>query len=82
MSAPAPRTADGKPDFSVWGLDAGPSLFYIAGELKPNEVKPWVAPLLKERRTSATGRSGVHLPEGPRFNHFLAFPKKIRQTPS
>jgi|RhiMethySRZTD1v2_1073278.scaffolds.fasta_scaffold35297_5 hypothetical protein len=84
MSAPAPRTADGKPDFSgVWGLDAGPSLFYIAGELKPNEVKPWVAPLLKQYDENLQRDDpGVHcLPEGPRFNHFVAFPKKVVQTP-
>jgi hypothetical protein len=85
MSAPAPRTADGKPDFSgVWGLDAGPSLFYIAGELKPGEVKPFVAPLLQQRDENLQRDDpGVHcLPEGPRFNHFLAFPKKIVQTPA
>jgi hypothetical protein len=85
MSAPTPRTTDNKTDFSgVWGLDAGPSLFFIAGELKPEEMKPEVVKLLEERdETIQAGDQGVHcLPEGPRFSHFVGLPKKIVQTPS
>ena len=85
VSAPTPRTSDGKTDFSgVWGLDAGPSLFFIAGELKPEEMKPEVAKLLQERdeNVQAGDQSIDCLPEGPRFSHFVAFPKKIVQTPS
>jgi hypothetical protein len=85
LSAPAPRTPDGKPDFSgVWGTDAGPSLFYIPGDLKPDEIKPWATDLVK-RRNETFQREDQQircLPEGPRFNHFPALPKKIVQTPN
>jgi len=85
LSAPAPRTADGKPDFSgVWGTDAGPSLFYIPGDLKPDEIKPFVRTLLQERSENfqRDDQQVKCLPEGPRFNHFVALPKKIIQTPN
>jgi hypothetical protein len=85
LSAPAPRTADGKPDFSgVWGMDAGPSLFYIPGDLKPGEIKPWAGELVQQRgeHLERDDQSVRCLPEGPRFNHFVAFPKKIVQTPT
>jgi len=85
FSAPAPRTPDGKPDFSgVWGFDGGPSMFYLPAGLKPNEIKPWVVDVLKERgETFGSGDQQVRcLPEGPRFNHFPALPRKIVQTPA
>jgi hypothetical protein len=85
LSAPAPRTADGKPDFSgVWGTDAGAALFYIPGGLKPDEIKPLAHELVKQRGANF-GRDDQQvrcLPEGPRFNHFVALPKKIVQTPT
>ncbi len=85
LSAPAPRTSDGKPDFSgVWGFDGGPSMFYLPAGLKPSEIKPFVADLLKERGENfGAGDQQIRcLPEGPRFNHFPALPRKIVQTPS
>jgi hypothetical protein len=85
LAAPAPRMADGKPDFSgVWGMDGGPSTFYLPGGLKPNEIKPFVGELLKERGETF-GRDDQQmrcLPEGPRFNHFPALPRKIVHTPT
>jgi hypothetical protein len=85
LSAKAPRTSDGKPDLSgMWGMDAGPSLFYLPVGLKPDEIKPWVGAVIKERaehfgREDQTVRC---VPEGPRFNHLLAVLKKIVQTPT
>jgi hypothetical protein len=84
LSAPAPRMADGKPDFSgVWGFDAGVQLFNIALGLRPEDIKPWAAELAKQRADAplVNDQIGTCLPEGPRFNHWLAYPKKIIQTP-
>lgn len=85
LTAPAPRTPDGRPDFTgVWAMDGGPAMFYLPGGLKPDEMAPSVGPLLEER-AETFGRDDQQvrcLPEGPRFNHFLAIPKKIVQTPS
>ena len=85
LAAPAPKTTDGKPDFSgVWGLDAGPSLFWIGSAPTSGYAKPVVQKYLAERDANLQFDDPiVHcLPEGPRFSHFVAFPKKIVQTPT
>jgi len=52
--------------------------------LKPEEIRPVALDAVK-RQADNFGRDDAFarcLPEGPRFNHFLAFPKKIVQTPA
>src|SRR5262249_3994741 len=61
LSAPAPRTADGKPDLSgVWRA-AGPLYrFNIAEDLAPEAVKPWAEELFLRRvRDSRDDRRGA-----------------------
>ena len=85
LTGPAPRMPDGKPDLSgVWGMDAGASLFYLPGDLKPEEIKSSAQDLVR-RRSEELNRDDPAvrcLPEGPRFNHFVALPKKIVQSPT
>ena len=85
LSAPAPRSADGKPDLSgVWLVNNSSSLFYVAGDLKPEEMLPWAAALYKQREADFRKDSdGVHcLPPGPKAGISVGpFPMKILQTP-
>jgi hypothetical protein len=85
LSAPAPRTADGKPNLSgVWVVRNGSALFYITGDVKPEEMLPWAAALYKQREDNyRRDTDGIHcLPPGPKAGIAVGgFPIKIIQTP-
>lgn len=86
LAAPAPRTADGRPDFSgLWRNDGGDRLYNnIAADLKPGDVAPWADALYRKRRLEF-GKNSMEtlcIPLGPaylttRFRYF-----RIVQTPT
>ena len=84
LTAPAPKSADGKPDLSgVWM--ARNASFYLSGDLKAEEMRPWAAALYKQREDNFRNQTdGIHcLPPGPKAGIGLGdFPMKIVQTPS
>jgi len=82
LSAPAPRSVDGKPDLSgVWLVRNGS--FYLASNLRPEDMRPWAAALYKQREDNfRKDTDGIGcLPPGPKAGIGLgAFPMKIVQT--
>jgi hypothetical protein len=96
LSAPAPRTADGKPDLSgIWAAECAlydgggcftRSLFFdLAKDLKPDDVQmtPWAAKVQAQRegRDHVDDPYGYCLPPGvPRID-FGGGPFKILQAP-
>ena len=85
LSAPAPRSADGKPDLSgIWMVENSASLFYITGDLKPGEIRPWAAALLKQREQNfRSDTDGINcLPPGPKAGVGTGnLPFRIIETP-
>jgi hypothetical protein len=85
LSAPAPRAADGKPDLSgIWQVRNGGALFYMSGDLKPEEMLPWAAALYKQREENfRNDTDGIRcLPPGPKAGIGVGnTPMKIIQTP-
>jgi hypothetical protein len=86
LTAPAPRTADGKPDLSgIWRFDNnGPYGGNVLVDLKPDEIRPGVDALYKQRMEDlgkddpATFRC---LPTGPRALYAPQGFARIIQTP-
>ena len=97
LRAPAPRTADGKPDLSgIWAAECGiygrdacfarRNLFFdLARDLKPDDVQytPWAAAIQKQReaRDHVDDPYGYCLPPGTPRINFGGGPFRIVQTP-
>src|ERR1700689_1145536 len=84
LSAPSPRSADGKPDLSgVWMVKNGS--FYLTADLKPEEILPWAAAVYKQRQENfRKDTDGIECPPpGPKAGIGVGtLPMKIVQTPS
>jgi hypothetical protein len=89
LAAPAPRTADGKPDLSgLWNRISPKYRANIAADLDPSQVQPWARALVQQR-TEDLGKDYMNalcLPLGPGYSTDAdgnsGGMMKIIQTPS
>ena len=84
LTAPAPRTPDGRPDLSgVWS-GAGPMYrFNIAQDLQPGDVKPWAEALFLQRLRDSRKDSPPArcLPVSAPYHNFFNLTRFV-QTPA
>ena len=84
LKAPAPRTADGKPDFSgIWRTPTGKYLANLAADGIEVPMQPWAERLYKERLAN-NGRdrpSAACLPHSVTDFDTHITPRKVIQTP-
>jgi hypothetical protein len=84
LSAPAPKKADGKPDFSgIWEVPTGDYLANLATDGIEVPMQPWAAALFKERQESnGIGRPSEHcLPHSVTDFDAHFTPRKLIQLP-
>src|ERR1043165_7440204 len=86
LSARAPRTNDGKPDFSgLWRRNPGRYGTDVTLDLGGDGVQPWADALMKQRQHDLVKDDPANmrcLPQGPRWNLVPFHLVKIVQTPS
>jgi hypothetical protein len=86
LTAPAPRMAGGKPDLSgLWRFDAGSYGNNVSVDLKPEEIRPGVDALYKQRMEDLGKDDPTTfrcLPPGPRALYAAQGWARIIQTPS
>jgi len=85
LEAPSPRAADGKPDLSgLWRFDSGAYGGNVFADLKPDEMRPGVDALYKQRMEDL-GKDDPStfrcLPSGPRSLYTPPGWVRIIQTP-
>jgi hypothetical protein len=81
LSAPTPRTQDGKPDLAGIWKPSPPYIGNIASDLKPGDApfQPWAAELFKQRRAteSKDDPTGNCIPGGVPRSDAVPYPFKI-----